>query len=168
MLWWICNYPLFFPLFFHTRLICHFTTWLPVIWSNTKLTEKMAITKTLSLGFSLMFRPPAKHLLHPSALSRAPKLSLSHQTFYFRCLAPPYKTPTNPFVICHGKVKVSLIILISSSFINYYTINIFILPSWIVTCLRRLMESSLMIIMTWWSRKRRSVMGMRQRAVLIY
>uniref|UniRef100_A0A6N2K9L8 Uncharacterized protein n=1 Tax=Salix viminalis TaxID=40686 RepID=A0A6N2K9L8_SALVM len=64
----------------------------------------MAITKTLSLGFSLMFRPPTKHLLHPSALSRAPKLSLSHQTFYFRCLAPPYKTPTNPFVICHGKL----------------------------------------------------------------
>ncbi|KAJ6430440.1 hypothetical protein OIU84_021772 [Salix udensis] len=64
----------------------------------------MAITKTLSLGFSLMFRPPTKHLLHPSALSRAPKLSLSHQTFYFRCLAPPYKTPTDPFVICHGKL----------------------------------------------------------------
>ncbi|XP_011034149.1 PREDICTED: uncharacterized protein LOC105132377 [Populus euphratica] len=64
----------------------------------------MAITKTLSLGFSLIFRPTTKHLLHPSVLSHAPKLSLSHQSFYFRCLAPPYKTPTNPFIICHGKL----------------------------------------------------------------
>ena len=141
---------------------------LPVIWSHTRQTEKMAITKTLSLGFSLFFRPSTKHLLHPTVLSHAPKLSLSHQSFYFRCLAPPYKTPKNPFIICHGKVRVSLVILISSSFNNYYIINIFILPSWIVTCLRRLMKSSLMIIMTWWSTKRRSVMRMRQRAVLIY
>ncbi|KAJ6903955.1 protein SHORT HYPOCOTYL IN WHITE LIGHT 1-like [Populus alba x Populus x berolinensis] len=64
----------------------------------------MAITKTLSLGFSLFFRPTTKHLLHPTVLSHAPKLSLSHQSFYFRCLAPPYKTPKNPFIICHGKL----------------------------------------------------------------
>ncbi|KAG6764745.1 hypothetical protein POTOM_032231 [Populus tomentosa] len=93
----------------------------------------MAITKTLSLGCSLFFRPTTKHLLHPTVLSHAPKLSLSHQSFYFRCLAPPYKTPKNPFIICHGKVRVSLVILISSSFNNYYIINIFILPSWRVT-----------------------------------
>ncbi|KAF9677907.1 hypothetical protein SADUNF_Sadunf08G0156700 [Salix dunnii] len=65
----------------------------------------MVMTKTLSPGSNLMFKPPTKHLLHPSALTRAPKLSLSHQTVYFRCPSPPYKTPTNPFVICHGKVK---------------------------------------------------------------
>ncbi|KAI5580734.1 hypothetical protein POPTR_008G190900v4 [Populus trichocarpa] len=64
----------------------------------------MAITKTLSLGFSLIFRPTTKHLLHLTVLSHAPKLSLSHQSFYFRCLAPPYKTPKNPFIICHGKL----------------------------------------------------------------
>ncbi|KAG6766411.1 hypothetical protein POTOM_030493 [Populus tomentosa] len=100
----------------------------------------MAITKTLSLGFSLFFRPTTKHLLHPTVLSHAPKLSLPHQSFYFRCLAPPYKTPQNPFIICHGKVRVSLVILISSSFNNYYIINIFILLSWIVTFLQSMFK----------------------------